>query len=217
MNESLPILKRLQAGNKQVLFELDAQYAEGLFRALSYQRLLVNQADFDEIFNEALLKIWESRDELPADTQVGRLLCTMTRRKAIDRFRQFSTRAGQLLRPVMPEQLEEGALDEPVATHEWPMWQARIDRFRSAVDQLTEPQRAVIELVFFQGKSLREAARELSMAYTTAATHRVRALEKMRDYVAPYITPDILDQLAPLLSALWLLISTFLKNNCLPM
>lgn len=214
MNESLPLHVLLQQDNERALTVLDHDHAEGLFRALSYRRLIINEADFDAVFNAALLRIWDLRATFDSTADVVKLLYRITKDKAIDRLRQLNSQAGRPLTGIEPSELEADDLTESIPLHEMPFWQARLNCFRQAMDQLTDRQREVMQLLVYEGESIAAVAERLQIAYMTVVTTRERALGKMKAYLLQNkITPDMVDQLSQLLTVAWLLLSTFLKNN----
>lgn len=214
MNESLPLHILLQQHNERALTVLDNDHAEGLFRALRYRGYLVNEADFDEIFNASLHRIWDLRTTFNTTADVVKTLYKITKEKAIDELRRRNTLAKRLLTGVEPGDLEADRLTETISHQEMPIWQTRLRLFRSAMKQLTERQREVMQLLVFEGKSPEEVGDQLQIAYTTVTNTRVRALGKMKENLLQNnITPDMVDQLSQLLTVVWLLLSTFLKNS----
>lgn len=56
----------------------------------------------------------------------------------------------------------------------------RIERIRKAMSYLTEEERRLLELSYFEGMSVREAGRELGWGKSTADRHHQAALERLR-------------------------------------
>lgn len=216
MNESLPskpLHILLKENNQHALTVLDNDYAEGLFRALRW-RYFTNDEDYHTVYHDSLLRIWELRDTFASSADVVKMLFTVAKGKAIDRLRHLNTQAGQLLTGVEPDELEGDNLVDSIPAHELPFLQARIHYLRAAVDQLADKQRVVIEALCFEGVSIRKLAERLGVEYSTVTNTRDQAYKKMRQYLLQHhITPDMIEQLVKFLTILWLLFSTFLKNN----
>lgn len=210
MNESLPLYQQLQAGNTRILTLLNDSQAEGLYRALSQKGITLE--DFHEIFNDALLAIWERRDRFNSNAHVYRTLHQITRFLAANRQREQYTRKGQALRTVLFEDDYGDVLPTEPPVQEWAEWQARMDHYTAAFGQLTELEAKVINLIYRQGRKPSEVARELGDALTTVTTIRDRALKKLQAYLSQYLTADMIDQAIFWLPLLWILFSTFLKN-----
>ena len=66
----------------------------------------------------------------------------------------------------------------------------RRDRVRSAMEQLTEPQRTALELAFFAGLTHVEVAERLGIPLGTAKTRIRTALLKLRDALGTSLSAD---------------------------
>jgi RNA polymerase sigma-70 factor, ECF subfamily len=133
-------------------------------------RMLGDRTAAEDLTQSVFLKVWSSPQSFTAGN-FGAWLSRVTRNRALDVLRSRSSRPeGEM--PV--DVAAEGSLDDLVL--------ARIDgaRVRSALADLPDEQRSLIELGFFGGLTHEELARKTSSPLGTVKTRIRAALRKLR-------------------------------------
>jgi RNA polymerase sigma-70 factor (ECF subfamily) len=120
----------------------------------------------------------QARREVPAHPRPWLRRTTLNR--AIDAIRARKKQEGTM----EPETLEQEAATRDA--------DADLDRqvlrteVAEALGTLTEAQRNVLTAKTYEGLTFKEIAGELGMSVSTAKTHYIRALQAMRDLLAPH-------------------------------
>lgn len=136
----------------------------GRVRALAL-RVLGSAAESDDVLQETFVEVW--RDAASYDASRGSLpawVCTIARRRAVDRLRRRGTRP-----------LASAAPEPVIAVHHDDIEQRQArERIQRALAELSPEQREAIELMYFGGLSQSEVAERLGVALGTVKG-RVRA------------------------------------------
>jgi RNA polymerase sigma factor (sigma-70 family) len=111
----------------------------------------------------------------PADNPVGWLIvCAWQRTKNLLDSRRRKPQAA-------PIEAEVDLADTSTPTPEQQVIDRdRVERIRKAMGYLTEEERRLLELSYFEGMSVREAGRELGWGKSSADRHHQAALERLR-------------------------------------
>jgi len=154
----------------RVLVDLHRDRAYGL--AL---RLLRSESDAEEVAQDAFVRAWRAIGEFRGDASFSTWLYRIVWRRALDRAAVLKTRREREV--ALSPEVEEGA---PVA----PTIEAREgvdpDRFERMVASLSEAQRAVVTLFYYEDQSVTEVGRALDMPEGTVKTHLSRARAALR-------------------------------------
>lgn len=170
--------ERLRAGDESALREL-FQREEKRALALAY-RIVGDRATAEDAVQEAFAQLWERAAQLDPDGgRIESLLMTIVHRRAIDLVRRAGRRAGNQPDPELLEQVDEQAtamldrVEETLST-------ARLrTELRTAMERLPEDQRAILQHVYFAGRSLREAAELEGLPLGTAKSRLRLAMAKL--------------------------------------
>jgi RNA polymerase sigma-70 factor (ECF subfamily) len=140
------------------------------------RRVLVDQAQSEEVVQELFLEVWQRAPLF--DRSKGRAVSwvlTISHRRAVDRVRASSSSRERDVRvgirdyapsyDTVADQVETSVLSDVV---------------RSAMSALTEIQRQVVSMAYFDGLSQREIADELSVPVGTIKTRLRDGLMKLR-------------------------------------
>ncbi len=174
------LLQRMAQGDPESLSTLHGRYS-GVLLATAF-RVLNNAKDAEEVVQEAFVQIWEKAGVY--DVARGKPLTwamTLTRNKAIDRLRRVQRR--HRLQDEMEQEaqiwdrLQERDSSDEVASHET---KAIV---RSAVIQLSDPQRKAIELAFFAGLTQQQIAEQLDEPLGTVKARIRRGMMKLRQII----------------------------------
>ena len=177
-------MQGIAAGDQASFNEL-SRAVRGVMMATIY-KVLNNREDTEDVFQEVMLKVWE-RPTL-FDHGRGRPLTwlrTLGRNRAIDRLRSKQRRSD--LNERFRDETDSSTsrvsrvLSDEVATRE------HAGIVRDAVIELTEEQKQVLELAYFQGLTQAEIARRLDQPLGTVKARIRRGVKCLRERVGPVI------------------------------
>ncbi|HWE58247.1 MAG TPA: sigma-70 family RNA polymerase sigma factor [Solirubrobacteraceae bacterium] len=167
----------------QLVRDGDARAFEVLFDrhggpafSLAY-RMCGSRARAEDIVQEALLSLWRAGGRYdPSRGSVRAWILSTVHNRAIDSFRRESLRSAR--------SLEEGNVAEHLASPELTEVEferrADADRVRSALHELPEEQRKVIELSYYGGFTHQQIAEMLSLPAGTVKGRMRLGLSKLR-------------------------------------
>lgn len=155
---SSELADRLRAGDGAALLELFQREGKRAF-ALAY-RIVGDAATAEDAVQEAFAQLWQRAPQLAArDGRIEALLMTIVHHRAIDMVRSAARRpAVQLPDPDLLRQVDEEATAKLERIEEVLSTAGVRAELRSALDQLPEEQRAVLDHVYVWQRSLREIA-----------------------------------------------------------
>ena len=171
--DDLRCLLRLQAGDEQALAELYDRYTPLLFPVA--RRILRSAADAEDALQDVWLQVWRrSASYDPRRGSVAAWLLTVTRSRALDRYRSLSSRRNAESK-VNPDDSAPPA--NPSAT----VASAQVgERVRAALSTLEPRQRQVLEIAYFEGLSQSEIAERLSAPLGTVKSWTRQGLTQLR-------------------------------------
>lgn len=135
-------------------------------------QVLHDEAETDDVLQEVLLQVWERAQSY--SSRKGRLvswLCTLARRRAIDRLRQHSAYRRATDRYEISCNHHDKAIDETHTVERDAFHGDLRNLLREHLKTLPPQQKEVIELAFFQNRSQREIS---SMTHTPLGTVKTR-------------------------------------------
>ena len=156
------LLALVARGDEEAFRALFRRYA-GSFLALA-RRMGLDGAAAEDVVQEAMIRVWQKAKEFdPRRGSARAFLLTLGHHAAVDEVRRRAAR---------PLPLEPG-LDA----------QGHLDRTRlgRALKALSPEERRVIEVLYYQGYTHREAARLLGLPLGTLKTWARRALSKLKE------------------------------------
>ena len=140
-----------------------------------------NAAEAEEVLQSAYLRVLEGRARFSGRSSLKTWLFSVVRNVAADgrRRRWFQDVAlGRWFGRALPDDAVPGP-EEVLDSEE------RGARVRHALERLAVRQREVLELVFFQGLTIEEAAQVMGVALGTARVHYQRAKRRLLAMLAP--------------------------------
>ena len=174
-SETGALITRIAAGDRDAFsrfYDLLAPTAFGLIR-----RVLRDPEAAAEVLQEVFWQVWrEARQYDPKRGSPEAWLVMRAKTRAIDRLRSVRRRDRTFVAPV----------DESVATrHDGPAENPAVvaenrELVQTALAQLPEPQRRVIEMAFFEGLTQSEIAIRLREPLGTVKTRARLGLERLR-------------------------------------
>ncbi len=175
-------------GDEKALEMLYDRYSR---QAIGLAYRLVGQVELaEEVVQETFLRFWERPDLYQAGRGrfVGWLL-SVVHHRAINERRRSSFRLNISADRVFSSDggnADEGVnllnrlSDETPGLHDLVWIELQRDAVRQALDQLSHPQRRVIELAYFKGLNQREIAQELGEPLGTIKSRARMAMQKLR-------------------------------------
>ena len=179
-----PVLAAIQRHDPQALAQLYEKTADRLY-GLIY-RMVGNAQDAEDILSEVFLAVWHQPERFDATRgPVVAWLVVMARSRALDVLRKQK----QVARSVVAGATDstEDVLQAPSPVDLLTLWQEG-SRVQQALARLTDVQRQMILLAFFQGLSHAEIAACTDLPLGTVKSHLRRAqqtLEQLLDDLAP--------------------------------
>ena len=135
-------------------------------------RILQTRRDAEDLLHDVFLEVWQKAKDFDADRGTVRTwLLLRVRSRAIDRIRTLTVARNYAMIKSEPE--PESQTDEPS--------QAMAGtQVRRALSTLSEIQRTVLELSYFEGLSCREIAERCRVPIGTVKSRLAAALAKLR-------------------------------------
>lgn len=170
------LIRRLKARDGNAMAELYERYGK-LTYSLIY-RVVRNEGIAEDLVQEAFLRVWNRMAAFDADKgALGPWILTVARNRAIDYLRsldgRFSAGSVELDKFEQPKTFVRAG-DRAI----------EIDRARAlagAFKKLTEQQRQVIELAYYEGLSQTEMAERMNQPLGTVKTWVRTALRALRE------------------------------------
>lgn len=181
------IMARIKARDASALSELYDQYSRLLFGLIL--SILKKRVEAEDTLQEVFTQIWEKAEQFDLERgTVYSWIVSLTRNKAIDRLRS----------KVYKEQKKQSAsLDNkdvfyPLYSDETdPLEQTilsdRAKKLRDALDQISDKQRKVLQVAYFNGMSQSEIADEYDIPLGTVKTRMRDGMIKLRELLAKEI------------------------------
>lgn len=174
--DDVTLLGEVAARQSAALEVLYVRHAPVLLAIL--RRVLGSEEEAEDILQETLLQVWRQAARYdPERASVGTWLVLLARSRAIDRIRARAVRSRteEEVAQTPAVKLETEVAVGAVLTGE------RQQRIRAALAELPAPQRRVLEMAYYDGKTQREIAQETGIPLGTIKTRTLLALRKLRD------------------------------------
>lgn len=169
------LVKRLWQGDLDALGALYDRYS-GLVYAIAL-RSLGDVTSAEDLTQDVFLTLVHYRTYDPERSSLSNYLSLMTRSRAIDRLRAQSTRDKYLNKWQQHPQLPEMSPMEHISQQE------RSTIVREALTHLTQQQRQVLELSYYNGQSQTEIANQLGVPLGTVKSWARRGLLRLRSHL----------------------------------
>ncbi|MEM9771663.1 MAG: sigma-70 family RNA polymerase sigma factor [Cyanobacteria bacterium P01_D01_bin.73] len=168
------LIERLQGGDTEALAELYDRYS-GLVYGLSL-RILGDRQEAEDLAQEIFLELYQQNKYNPERGSLSSYLATLTRSRAIDRLRTKGNR-----RQILTRWRQDMLKTNPTLPAEHASLQHRQEQVRLALEQLSDMQRQVLELSYYEGLSQSEIAERLQKPLGSVKSWARRGLLKLRD------------------------------------
>ncbi len=138
-------------------------------------RITLNRAEAEDIVQDALLKVWDKRDEWQRWDSIEAYCITVTRHLSIDRIQKMENQTTQL--PDGVEQLPDST--NPFQEMVYSEQQSLIHQL---MNRLPINQRVIIQLRDIEGKSYKEIASLTTMTEEQVKVNLFRARQKIKQW-----------------------------------
>ncbi|MBW4645075.1 MAG: sigma-70 family RNA polymerase sigma factor [Goleter apudmare HA4340-LM2] len=179
-HDDVTIVQAMKIGDLAALKVLYRRHGEGVFRLAL--RMLGNTHEAEDLTQEVFLSFWRKGAYDPSRGSVLVFLLTMTRSRAINRLNQVKSKQKLLQRwqqhqmpntPNLP--LEKASLEE------------LSDHVSEALQQLTDTQRQVLEMAYYEGLSQSQITEQLNIPLGTVKTRSRQGLLKLRQFLKDWV------------------------------
>ena len=175
-NDDAHLIAQVAQGNRTAFGALYDRFATRLY-SLALQ-ILANETEAQDLLQEVFLSLWQKAPQFhPERGSAFAWLVSQVRHRAIDRIRS-RRRRGELLDANAPELEPSGAGTASSAQNVEAGERAR--EVRSALAQLSEEQRQVLRLAYFEGLTQAEIAEKLEEPLGTIKARASRGLARLR-------------------------------------
>ncbi len=168
------LMERLQGGDTRALGQIYDRYSK-LVYSLAL-RVLGDRQEAEDLTQEIFLKLYRQGKYNPQRGSLPSYLATLTRSRAIDRLRSRSNR-----QQILNRWRQDMVKPVPNLPGDQMLLQHRRERVRFALSQLSDIQRQVLELSYYEGLSQAEIAKQLEKPLGSVKSWARRGLLKLRD------------------------------------
>ncbi|WP_419913712.1 sigma-70 family RNA polymerase sigma factor [Hoeflea sp.] len=169
------LVARIAKKDDIALQALFARHNVRIFRFVL--RLVAIEAIAEELTNEVYLQVWRSADGFRGNSTVSTWMFTIARNLAMSHLRKKGT---VVLDDDYAEQLEDDA-DSPETTA---AKQDKADVMRACMKKLSLSHREVIDLVYYQEKTVGEVSEILAIPTNTVKTRMFHARKQLSHFFA---------------------------------
>ena len=164
------LISRVARKDRLALRSVFARYHMRLYRYLV--RLTQNDALAEELVNEVFVNVWRKADSFKGRSAVSSWLFSIAHNRAISELRK---RTEETLDDVTAMAVEDDA-DTPETAS---MKADKATAIRRCLDKLSTDHREVIDLAYYQDKSVKEVAEIVGIPENTVKTRMFHARQKL--------------------------------------
>ncbi len=163
------------SGDKLALRTLYARHHVRVYRFLL--RLTHNEAMAEDLVADVFLDVWRKADRFAGRSQVTTWLLAIARHKALSALRRHGMEA---LDDDAAERIEDPADNAEAALAKGETYAA----LRNSLTQLSPAHREIVDLVYYHGRTIEEAAAIVRVPVGTAKTRMFYARKQLRSAMA---------------------------------
>ena len=163
-------------------FQFEAIFNQ-YYRTLSYfaARFVEDRDAAEDIVMDAFVRLWQKGSDLASRDTCVSFLYSAIRHACIDLLRQQKRREiSKAEIAYLSNKQERYVLEEMIRAEV-------VQQLYMAMNALPPKMRAVFQLFYLEGKSIKEIAQELNVSVNTIKTQKARALQLLKEKL-PYIT-----------------------------
>src|SRR5229473_2659283 len=169
------LIRRIAGGDQLAMRALFVRHRVALYRWLL--RLVGDESSAEDLLSDVFLDVWRQAAAFEARSSVSTWLLAIARYKALSSRRR---RTDAELDEKIASRVADPADDPEVVLQK----KNRAELLRHSLARLSPEHGEVIDLVYFHGKSVKEAAEIVGTAEATVKTRMFYARKKLADFVA---------------------------------
>src|SRR6476660_697985 len=170
------LIGRIANGDQLAMRTLFGRHRVALYRWLL--RLVRDEALAEDLLSEVFLDVWRQAAAFEARSSVSTWLLAIARYKALSARRR---RPDAELDETIASTVADPADDPEVVLQK----KDRSERLRHSLERLSPEHGEVIDLLYYHGKSVKDAAEIIGISEATVKTRMFYARRKLADLVAP--------------------------------
>ncbi|MEO1551168.1 MAG: sigma-70 family RNA polymerase sigma factor [Pseudomonadota bacterium] len=167
-----PLLARIATGDRAAFSALHARHATRVFRFL--MGLTRAEPLAEDLTNETFIEVWRKAGSFQGRAKVGTWILTIARNKALSQFRKRAEEPWDA--DAAAELADDGDTGEIALAK-----QDKADKMRACIAALPPAMREVVDLVYYQEKSVADCAEILGIPQNTVKTRMFHARKKLGD------------------------------------
>jgi len=168
------LIAALRNGQTEVMGQLYDRYAKLVYSLA--RRMLENAEEAEDLTQEVFLALWRRDSYDPSRGSLSSFLMTLTRSRAIDRLRSRGTQVKRLQEWQAMLHGETAS----VSPFEHAVRDERASLMQAALAKLSEAERQVLEIAYYEGLSQTAIAERLGIPLGTIKTRSRQGLLKLR-------------------------------------
>lgn len=177
------LIRRLRQRDPDVLGELYDRYGRIAYTVIL--RIVRDQAVAEDLVQESFLRVWTRAQAFDSERgALGAWIITVARNQALDYIRSVQGRVWS--------GMVSADHDHPGVFRDWEgdlLEGVQLQQVRTALEKLTDNQKIVIELAYFEGLSHSEMAERIQQPLGTVKTWIRSALKTLREELASTTAP----------------------------
>jgi RNA polymerase sigma-70 factor (ECF subfamily) len=167
------LLKAIAAGDQSAMRTLYARHNLRLYRFIA--RLIPDAGRAEDLVSEVFLDVWRQADRFEGRSQVSTWILSIARFKALS--------ALQRRRDTQIEELIEDSADTPEKVI---LNRDRSAQLRICLAQLSRDHREILDLVYYQEKSIEEIAEVIQIPKSTVKTRMFYARKRLAQLLSAH-------------------------------
>ena len=174
-NSDEALIARVAKGDRQALKLLYGRHHVKIFRFAL--RLMTDEAAAEDVVSDVFLAVWRRAGRFEGRAQVSTWLFGIARHKVLSRLR---ARTNDPLDDEVAESIEDPA-DNPEVTMQKEQHRMLL---QDCLTQLSATHREIVDLVYYHGKKIEEAASILGVPLNTVKTRMFYARKRLGELIA---------------------------------
>jgi RNA polymerase sigma-70 factor (ECF subfamily) len=170
------LIRRIAGGDQLAMRTLFCRHRVALYRWLL--RLVRDEALAEDLLSDVFLDVWRQAASFEARSSVSTWLLAIARYKALSARRR---RPDAELDETIASRVADPSDDPEIVLEK----KDRSELLRHSLEQLSPEHGEVIDLVYYHGKSVKDAAEIIGISEATVKTRMFYARRKLADLVAP--------------------------------
>jgi RNA polymerase sigma-70 factor (ECF subfamily) len=168
------VIARVAAGDEQAMRILFARHNVKVFRFLT--RLVGDAATAEDLLSEVFLEAWRQAARFEARSRLATWLLAIARHKALSALRQRRLQGSD----AGLESIADAADNPEVALQKRDTGAI----LRDCLEQLSSAHREIIDLIYYHGRTIDDAAQILGVPQNTVKTRMFHARKRIADLLA---------------------------------